>query len=194
MGAGLRQLQDESTCEIAAGGHGWRLRRISAVDMALFERPALLILPAAALARTDTRPPPKDDAELVARLEEFAGEQKRQAQMLGEADVRRLRETDAALICASVTHYRALPGEGEWEPCQLHTGDEWDDATGLTPLSALTPGVQSEIGQLAYQFQIGGEAAVRLLGAFLDRAALALARGSSGEAVRREALDTPPGA
>lgn len=194
MGAGLRQLQAQSTIEVSAGGHGWRLRRISAVDMALFERPALLILPASALVPTDTRPAPKDDEEIVTRIEEMAEQQKRLAQSLGDADVKRLRETDAALICASVTHYRATPDEGEWEPCQLHTGEEWDDESGLTPLSALTPGVQSELGQLCYQFQIGGEAAVRLLSAFLDRAASALARRQGGAPVRDPALDAAAGA
>ena len=188
---GLEWLAEHATTEVEAGGLRFRLRRISATEMAQARRPALLILSAEELAgQPDERPSPASPEEARARLLEQIAESQRKAKRLGDEDARRLREADAAVVCAMVT---AIYLDGAWVPVTLTLDGEPDPAAGRMPLWCLPPGCEETLQLLCYGYQTGGQHGITVLREFLQGSVAAPSGGPDRAPVRGASVDHPAG-
>jgi hypothetical protein len=141
---------------------------------------------------------PEEALAVHAKVREAAIEQLRREKIANDKlppnSKKMLSDSSIALACASVCALQAR--DGTWDPCTLYVGKEWEedaDQTGRTPTAAVPPGDLMELASLAWEFQLGGEAAVRLLRLFLDGRGGEAASASAGGGVPGEAVEPPPG-
>lgn len=186
----LRSLIEAAETEVEAGGLRFRLRRISATDMALARRPALLILSAEELAGQADATAAATPEEARARLLAQISESQRKAKRLSDDEARRLREADAAVVCAMVSHVHL---DGQWVPVTLTLDGDPDPAAGRLPLRCLPAGCEETLQLLCYGYQTGGQDGITVLREFLEGAVAAPSGGSGGAPVRGAALDAPAG-
>lgn len=189
---GLDSLIEAAQTEVEAGGLRFRLRRISATEMATARRPAMLILSAEELAgQPDAPPPPANREEARTRMVAQIAESQRRAKRLDPEDARRVRETDAAVVCAMVT---AIHLDDQWVPVTLTIDGEPEPASGRMPLRCLPPGCEETLQLLCYAFHSGGQDGITVLREFLADPLGASAGGPDRAPVRDPALHALAGA